>query len=92
MRLIGNHSIILNESQDNYGPAGSSNIQEPVNNHGKASASYLAKEYQLEIVAEAEHSCKSTSDHGIEANILLANESTSPALTPQYSSKSRPER
>lgn len=93
---IGNHSIALNTSPDNQEPTDSSDAQQLLDNHGKALATGLTEECQLEMVAESEPSCKSTSDHSIEAGVVPANENppppTSPVLVAQHSPKSRPER
>jgi len=92
---IGNHSIALNASPDDQEPTDSSDAQQLLDDDGKASATGLTEEYQLEMVAKSEPSCESTSDHSIEAGLVPANENppppTFPVLAAQSPSKSRPE-
>ena len=48
----------------------------------KALVTGLTKECQLEMVAESEPFYKSTSDHSIEAGIVLANKNPPPLTSP----------
>jgi hypothetical protein len=92
LQPIGNHSITLNANPDDEEPAESSDTQQLLDKHGKASTRGLTVQCRSEIVAEPRPSCKSTSHCGIEASLVPANENpiphTAPVLAAQ-DSKSR---